>query len=373
MMAAGLDSSPSIKLIFGDTSLEFPFRADGNLEVLGAEVQAKLGLQPDSFTISDDFGKVTDSAALQRALDMAGESPCTLEVHEVPAWRKIREMDAKINMLIARCPVVDNCLQIVEERSAKRFEKLASLMEAVEHRSVLRSEVLCQGLEELDKKVTNSIAPLLRCVALQEMELKAKLDNLSMSMTSEDMATKVNCTIAPMLQSMAFQQMDLKEKLDSLAAPSTCKHCEKLEDKVDEVEAVAKDLQKAMDIKSDSLEDVCTQLKALRSEVHNRAEQPSIQCDSAMQTWSAMRQDLMMSPKANKNGLGGMGGDEWIEGTSWDFLSPVAYSKKSQTGVACNSTSLRGAGAMPVARFTATRQLDRSHGARSLPHLPYVK
>merc|ERR1719352_1430536 len=111
--------------------------ADGNLEALGAEVQAKLGLQPDSFTISDDFGKVTDSAALQRALDMAGESPCTLEVHEVPAWRKIREMDAKINMLVARCPVVENCLQIVEERSAERFEKLASLM------------------EELDKKVTN--------------------------------------------------------------------------------------------------------------------------------------------------------------------------------------------------------------------------
>merc|ERR1712232_318120 len=102
---------------------------------LTAQVAAELGLQPESFGLFDDFGKVTDSLTLQRAVDMATLSPCTLQVKEAPEWQKIRQMETKLNMLVARCPVVDSALLNIEERSAKRFEKLAQAMQGVEQRA----------------------------------------------------------------------------------------------------------------------------------------------------------------------------------------------------------------------------------------------
>jgi len=236
----------------------------------------------------------------------------------------------------------------------------------VEQRSISRDRLVQQSLEDLDKKVTNSIAPLLKCVTLQEMELKAKLDTLSASMTSQETESKINCSIAPMLQSMALQQMDLKEKLDSFEASPACHSCEKLAVKVDEVEEITKDLQKEMDLSSNNLQKTSQQLKALQAEVHHIAETPTKGGDASI-IMSAMRQDLMMSPKTGRNSLGGSRGDDWNEGSSNDIFSPIVYSKKAALS---NNMNLGGAGAMPFARSSAPRQLDRLQSSRSLPHLP---
>lgn len=368
--------SKVVQLEFGDTYLEVSSDVDGSLEALAAEVVAKLELHPDSFSMFDDFGKVGDAMALQRALDMAGDSPCVLEVREAPVWKKMREMEAKMNILVARCPVVDRVLLGIEERSEKRFETLASAFQVVQGGTLGSVAELRQGLEELDIKVNQSIAPLLQCVAIQEMELKAKLDSLDVSLFSEELDAKVNNGIAPMLQSMALQQMDLKDQLESLKGSPGFLSCEKLSDsmqahavKVDEVDEVTKNLQKEMDMSSDNIQQTRAQLQALKEEVYNLAEHPAVG-----EIFSAIRQDLCKSPKIVKNGLGGDGDfyAQWIEGSANDVSSPFAYSKKSYMGMT-NSLNNGGAAPVPFARFAAPRQLERLHGSRSLPHLPPVR
>lgn len=343
---------------------------------------AKLDLHPDSFSIFDDFGKVGDAVALQRAMDMAGDSPCVLEVREAPVWKKMREMESKMNILVARCPVVDRVLLDIEERSVKRFDSLASAFQLMHVgagglNSVADHTVLVrQSLEELETKVNQSIAPLLQCVAIQEIETKAKLDSLNMSLFSEELDAKVNNGIAPMLQSMALQQMDLKDQLESLQGSPSCRSCEKLSDsmqaytvKVDEVDEVTKNLQKEMDMSSGTIQQTCAQLQALKDEVHNLAGGPP-----PGEIISAMRQDLCKSPKIGKNALGGDGDfyAQWIEGSANEVSPPFAYSKKSHMGMT-NSLNNGGAAPVPFARFAAPRQFERLHGSRSLPHLPPVR
>lgn len=368
--------SKVVQLEFGDSYLEVSSDVDGSLEALAAEVVAKLELHPDSFSIFDDFGKVGDAMALQRALDMAGDSPCVLEVREAPVWKKMREMEAKMNILVARCPVVDRVLLGIEERSEKRFETLASAFQVVQGGTLGSVAELRQGLEELDIKVNQSIAPLLQCVAIQEMELKAKLDSLDVSMFSEELDAKVNNGIAPMLQSMALQQMDLKDQLESLKGSPGFLSCEKLSDsmqayavKVDEVDEVTKNLQKEMDMSSDNIQQTRAQLQALKEEVYTLAEHPPVG-----EIYSAIRQDLCKSPKIVKNGLGGDGDAyaQWIEGSASDAFSPFSYSKKSYMGMT-NNLNNGGAAPVPFARFAAPRQFERLHGSRSLPHLPPVR
>jgi len=370
--------SKVVQLEFGDTYVEVSSGVDGSLEALAAEVVAKLELHPDSFSIFDDCGKVGDAMALQRAFDMAGDSPCVLEVREAPVWKKMREMEAKMNVLVARCPVVDKVLLGIEERSEKRFDTLVSALQMVHEDAGGLGAVaeLRQSLEELEIKVNQSIAPLLQSVAIQEMELKAKLDSLDVSLFSKELDAKVNNGIAPMLQSMALQQMDLKDQLESLQSSPSCRSCEKLSDsmqaytvKVDEVDEVTKNLQKEMDMSSDNIQQTRAQLQALKEEVYNLAEHPA-----SGEIISAIRQDFCKSPKIVKNGLGGDGDfyAQWIEGSANEVSSPFAYSKKSYMGMT-NSLNNGGAAPVPFARFAAPRQFERLHGSRSLPHLPPVR
>jgi len=380
-MTSRSDSPTLVKLVFGDLSANIDFNMDGGLEALTAEAEAQFGLHPDSFNLFDDFGKVEDIIALSRALDMATTDPCVLEVREASQWKKIREMEAKIDLLVARCPVVDDALTNIEERSAKRFEKLALAMQGLEERSSTRCRLAASILEELEAKVS-SMAPLLKCVVLQDMELKAKLDALDASLVSEEMFSKVNNGIVPMLQTMALQQMELKEKLDCVNAgspkchsceqlvhtlDSTCKELSECSVKVEEVEEVTKNLQKDMDLSSDSLQEARVQLQALQAEVQHLTEQPH-----GENILSAMRQDLGKSPKNIRNGLGGFGADDtqWIEG---DFSSGISYSKKSHMGLGSNNMNVGGAGAVPFARLVAPRQYDRMQASRSLPYLPPMK
>jgi len=369
-MATGLDSTISVMLVFGDTRLEVSFDPNGGLEALGAEVETQLELHPESFSIADSFGKVDDSVALQRALDMTtGETLCVLEVHETRQGQKMREMEAKINMLVARCPVVDSVLMSLEERSSVRFDKLASALQGVEERAALKSELALAKLEELDSKVNKSIAPLLQSVALQEMELKANLDSMQEWMLARTQMDKMNSLagmkqklesleesarvwtsmqdvemqisgverqmkngMAPMLQSMALSQMDMKVQLDGLHL------------------GAEKDQQTETSMNSGSIQELSEQLKAVQAEMKSlSATRPAM---------TALAQDLLgNSSKQLRNDLGG---DEWND----NQFSSFAYSKKSHFGMNA---------AVPFARLAAPRQLDRMQGSCSLPYLPSVK
>jgi len=369
-MAVGCASTALVQLSLGDARVEVSAGDCEDFEALNAKVGVKFSLHPGSFSIFGGFGKVDGAEALQRAIDMAGGGLCILEVREAPEWQKIREMEARINVLVARCPMVDSALMSVEERSSRRFEKLAAAVQAVDEQAMLRAELaraeVRHGLETMDAKVSRSIAPLLQCVALEQMELKGKLDSLGSSLLFEETNAKINCGIAPMLQAMALQQMELKSQLDSLQLCSPYEQpVDSLREKVDEMGDAMKDLTREMGVKSQ-------QMKALQDELRNFGQQTTL--GGRGYALSAAQQDLGKPPKTIKNDLGGPGYDgdsyaQWLEGSPMDLSSPFTFSKKSLN----NSLNIGGAAAVPFARFVAPRHLDRLQASRSLPHLPPVK
>jgi hypothetical protein len=366
-----LTSVRTVEIAFGDLRVEIPWKDDITLEAFTVEVQEKLGLHPESFSIHDSFGKVSTSVALRRALDTSPDCACALEVHEDAAWKKIREMDAKIQMLVARCPVADRVMMSIEERSANRFSKLRDVV------------------QDLDVKVNCSMAPMLQTMALQQMEAREKLASPQSSPSFEEVEARITRSLAPLLQTMALQQMDLKAKLDGIhldawSSSTEEKMAEGLMDtqkeladlatsyseKVQEIEQCTKGLRQEMNAKHQDIQDVHAMMKALERKVQSSHEQPAKEGDVHIFPISAMEQDLVKWPRM-KN-IGGHDGEDtflWPEGAGKDQDPVFPYSKKTTYA----GLKLGGASAVPFARGYAPRQLDRVHGSRSLPLLPPVK
>jgi len=318
-MADGPALAGAVEVVFGETRLQIALRLETCFEALTSDVEEKFGLAEGSFSIFDDFGKVANSTALLRAVDSATEGPCILQVREEPVWRKLREMEEKIETLVARCPVADNIMKTIEERSSNRFMKLRS------------------ALQDLDAKVNHSIAPLLQSMALQQIDTKSKLESSYASPPFEEMDAKVG-SIAALLQSVALQQMELKTKLDSLTETVGIHTA-------NDNTAIVQELRKEME----DLKSGCEEKTAIMEDLGGT------------------------SPKIYKSMPGMQGLDEeghfhWVEGPSSDSFANIAYSGKK-----LHSCKFGGATAVPFARYHLTRKHDRIHGSCSLPLLPSVK
>merc|ERR1719386_203302 len=112
-----------------------------------------------------------------------------LQVRERPEWKKMREMDAKIEMLIQRCPVEDKVMQATissfREMDAKvemliqRCPVEDKVLEAINDRVSAKAKDV---MSELDEKM-KSVAPLLQHMAQEQINMKVKLDRLSTSVS----------------------------------------------------------------------------------------------------------------------------------------------------------------------------------------------
>jgi hypothetical protein len=379
-MTDGSTLAGVVELAFGETRLRVSLQSEFSFEALVAEIENNFGLAPDSFAIFDDFGKVVDSTALWRAFDMAVDGTCVLQVREEPIWRKVREMEEKIQLLSARCPVADSIMMRIEERSANRFAKLRS------------------ALQDIDAKVNHSIAPLLQSMALQQMDTKAQLECATNTFQPcKEMDAKVG-SIAALLQSVALQQIDLKTQLDSLNGNPNGEVADQMDElrkefaeykscheaKAGEVEKHTMELQQEVTSHSRDVQEVHEKLQELQTKIRNFVAEPLADGESRVSSMSAMQQDLgkspkspmmspMMSPKSPKSIIGVEGRDgespfHWMEGPSSDYFVNTAYSgKRLHMGT---SFKVGGTAAVPFAR---TRHHDRVYGSRSLPLLPPVK
>jgi hypothetical protein len=278
-------------------------------------------------------------------------------------------MDAKIQILAARCPVADNIMMDIEARSASRFAKVRSV------------------LQDLDAKVNRSLAPLMQSMALQQMDETSKSDSLSFSSQAQEMHAEMSSHIAPLLQSMALQQMDMKEKLESFRLDSLSTNMKETRqelaelqtshmEEVQKMEESTKELYKEVSAKDKNFQEVQDVLQALQMEVHKLTARPNREGDLRAPFSSAMLQDLGTCSKSSVSfGGGGRDGEGhyyWPEGAPADHFSTFTYSRKSHMGM---SGSLNTAGALdvPFARFHASRRHERLQGSRSLPLLPPVK
>merc|ERR1719265_699247 len=78
-------------------------------------------------------------------------------------------------------------------------------------------------VEELHRKVDASIAPMVQQIALEQIDMKAKGEEIDGDVTDVLMREsikmvdkKVNEAIVPMLQSMALEQMSMRAKLNKM-------------------------------------------------------------------------------------------------------------------------------------------------------------
>jgi hypothetical protein len=151
--------APRIVLSFEGTWLEVESSvADrrGCLRILAREAESKWNLQPNLYEFKHASGKVDSQTALQCALQGARHGICRLEIVEHLESKMMRAMQTEMRHL--------------EERVMAKVE--AALTD-VRHESGLNRS-----------RLVSSIAPIVQCMAVEQIELRNKLNNLTMQQDS---------------------------------------------------------------------------------------------------------------------------------------------------------------------------------------------
>eukprot|EP00927_Polykrikos_kofoidii_P034259 TRINITY_DN2908_c0_g2_i1.p1 TRINITY_DN2908_c0_g2~~TRINITY_DN2908_c0_g2_i1.p1 ORF type:complete len:594 (-),score=97.79 TRINITY_DN2908_c0_g2_i1:126-1691(-) len=140
----------------------------GALRVLSRLTEEKLGVYPHSYDLVDASGKVDSFEALRRALGSVDASAdiCELKVHERPEWkwRKMRSVDERLDALTQKGLAVDSAMTEFEARIEAKVEDSLSR---------LRTEI-----QENSSQLRQGIVPLVHVMALEQLDLKKKVDCL---------------------------------------------------------------------------------------------------------------------------------------------------------------------------------------------------
>mmetsp|Transcript_102586 Transcript_102586/g.285707 ORF Transcript_102586/g.285707 Transcript_102586/m.285707 type:complete len:303 (+) Transcript_102586:96-1004(+) len=157
--------TPSVVLSFGGRSVEVPsFSAFAELQ---EKAEAEFDLHPNSYDFFDVCGKV-ELSALQRVVRMAGDGPCQLELRERPEWKKLRELEARIEDVASRQTAASSTSQPTTETAEAGV--VTQVESALSH--------LLAGLADVETKVNCSLAPLVQSMALSQIDIKAKLGSI---------------------------------------------------------------------------------------------------------------------------------------------------------------------------------------------------
>lgn len=171
---------PCVALAFGFDCMEVDAslaEKRGSLRALAREAENKWDLQPGTFSFMGSSGKVDSALALQHELMAAGSGSCKIEVLEHLEGKMMREMRKAV--------------QACEDRMLIKLEASIANVQ--------------RDLQLVDTKVSGGLAPMVQCLALEQMELR-------------DLAranAKASRILAPMVQCIALEQMELRNKISA--------------------------------------------------------------------------------------------------------------------------------------------------------------
>lgn len=191
----------------------------GAFRALAREAESKLDVFPESYNLFHKGSKVDSLASLQSVLQTS-DDVCLLDVCERPEWKwkKMREMDAQIKALKAKEVAFDAALHDRDERIMAKVE--ASLKEVRD------------GIEQNSSKLCNGLAPVVQTLAMEQIDLKLKLDkemtSVMQGLASQQsvMTAKIDNVLAPMVQRLSMEQIELKNKLASIDVESAIATCQ---------------------------------------------------------------------------------------------------------------------------------------------------
>jgi len=249
--------------------------------------------------------------------------PC--EMSPAQQTRIIREMDDQLKALLTREALRDEVIRNMEERLLGRVDF---------------------ALQQVDCKVNSTVAPMVQCLALEQMDLKKKVDSLNI----EALPEFANQAAAP--AQLAISDVEgLNEELEDLRR----EYLGKLKLKGEADKDLRADLGEVQETAKLAQEDV----ERLKADVRRLEQQRG---EMSVFTFGP-EQPRFKYNLADPDARFG-----WPDMAGADSLPGINFSKKMLHGA-----KIGGSAAASFARCSVPLTLERSTGCRSLPHLPPVR
>lgn len=170
-------------LSLGATQVEVVLPEVGGFEELQRVAQASFGVEPGTYAFYDVCGKLEGNAALQRALhSAAGATQVQVRIQELPEWKKIRELEARIEAVAAQqkhpssaganpvSSAVDDAIKLSEAQVLQRVEAAFAM--------------LGDRLQHAEVKIDGALGTFVQTLAFSHIDMKAKLDSIDMAALS---------------------------------------------------------------------------------------------------------------------------------------------------------------------------------------------
>lgn len=205
-------------LAFGDYRIEAALEAwgpQGGVDALAREAASAFDLEPGSFGLYDGSGMLGTDAALKRALGATNGRACVIEARERPEWKRIRAMDAQIQAMEQRLLAkVDGSLAGLTARVDCGIAPLLGCLAAEQIDARAEIETLKESLGQAHMKVNQTVAPLLGSLTTEQIDTRAEIEILKERLEQTD--AKMTSVVAPLLKDLATEQIEKRASIDSL-------------------------------------------------------------------------------------------------------------------------------------------------------------
>lgn len=185
---------PSLVLAYGNQLHQVSAAGNGslavqmvrNLESCSSEAQKHFNLPAGTFELVDRFGKIEYPEDLQRALQTAGSSECTIEVREHLQFIKLRDLEEENTSQNSRMDRIEALIQANKQTADANLEEsendLRKYIELVE-RKILDEiiptvEELCRDRTQMQKDIRKAQEKLRQINVRELHEMKVDFEKL---------------------------------------------------------------------------------------------------------------------------------------------------------------------------------------------------
>lgn len=240
-------ASPVLFLAYGNRRLEV--LSGAGFDSVCHQAEAALSLHPQSYEIHDACGKV-DADSFDRSL---ARGLCVLELREKPEWQKMRQMEVQIQQLLERSSGSAGEAEIkaeVERQVAAHVDAAMGKLKAE-----LRKDLDGAKMEELEdgNSLFSRVAILETELAEHVIDSSADLGRLEAGLvTAQQELQQLRSFTADQLSHLEQNEARLATRLD-----------QNLEQNLENMENISKDISKAMKDMEDVTMKMCNMTQSV--------------------------------------------------------------------------------------------------------------
>jgi len=174
-----------------------------SFDAVAYEAEEKLGLHPGSYEFYDEYGKVEAPEDLLRAMRMAGDDECILEVRELKHFQRIRELTTDNAEMKGRLSKLEAMMKVLDDVVGKEIQH------ADEKTETLRIEIE-KAVNESNGRIALT-KDLRSIIKAGEDKLKATADLIRQAVQTPDSA------LVERLEAAGIEAQALSDELQSFA------------------------------------------------------------------------------------------------------------------------------------------------------------